>query len=192
MSLVVAYKKNGIIYMGADTQTTQGTTVERFMNESGYKITRLPNGMLVGICGRVKCHQKIIARKGLFDIPDNVKFDKRYIVRNMIPEICEITSLLKDDKGARNVSMDVSMVLAWKDKMFVITHYFDVYECNTYVAIGAGDDYSKYELSKIGENDDVNEGLLRALRVGAYFDTTVSAPFILIDTKNREYKVVEK
>ena len=190
MSLVVAYKKDGIIYMGADTQSTQGTAVERHLNESGFKIARLKNGMLVGICGRIKGHQMILAQKELFDIPGGGKFDKRHIVRNVIPGICAITGKLKDDKGARNMSMDVSMILAREDRMFVITRYFDVFECNTYAAIGAGDDYSKYVLSTIGDGD-VNEGLLRALRAGAYFDTTVSAPYVLIDTKNREYRIVE-
>ena len=191
MSLIVAYKRKGIIYMGADTQTTVGTGIERTLNEKGFKIARLENGMLVGLCGRVKGHQKILARKELFDIPEGVKFDKRYIVKNIIPEFCAISGDISDEKDVRNTAMSVSMILAWRDKLFVITRYFDVFECGTFAAIGAGNEYARYELSQIAEGNDVNEGLLKALRAGAYFDNTISAPFILIDTKDREYRIVE-
>lgn len=191
MSLVVAFKKDGVVYMGADTQSTCDTAISRALNESGFKITRLSNGMLVGICGRVKGHQKIIAQKHWFDIPEGETLSKRYIVKNIIPELSMLMKDLNEDRNARNSSMELSVLIARQDKMFVISHDYEVYECETYAAIGAGYDYSKYSLSQIGENDDINEGLLKALRAGAYFDSSVSAPYILIDTKDKEYKIVE-
>ena len=191
MSLVVAFKKDGVVYMGADTQSTCGSTISRTLNESGFKITRLSNGILVGICGRVKGHQRIIAQKHWFDISEGETISKRYIVKNIIPELCTLMKDIKEDKDASNSSMDVSILIAWQDKMFVISRDYEVYECETYAAIGAGYNYSKYSLSQIGENDDINEGLLKALRAGARFDSTVSAPYILIDTKDKEYKIVE-
>lgn len=191
MSLVVAYKRNKTIYMGADTQSTCDSTISRALNESGFKITRHANGMLIGVCGRVKGHQKIVAQKHWFDIPENETLSKRYIVKNIIPELSELMGDIKEDKDARNSSMEVRVLIAHKDKMFIITRMFNVLECETYAAIGAGDSYSKYYLSQIKEDDDINEGLIKALRAGACFDSTVSAPFVLIDTENREYKLVE-
>lgn len=191
MSLVVAFKRDGVVYMGADTQSTCGSTISRTLNEGGFKITRLPNGMLVGVCGRVKGHQKIIAQKHWFDIPEGDTLSKRYIVKNIIPELSVLMKDLNEDKDAHNSSMEVSILIAWQDKMFVISRNYKVFECETYAAIGSGDDYSKYKLSQIGEKDDINEGLLNALRTGAHFDSMVSAPFVLIDTKDREYKIVE-
>lgn len=191
MSLVVAFKKDGVVYMGADTQSTCGSTISRALNESGFKITRLANVILVGICGSVKGHQKIIAQKHWFDIPEGETLSKRYIVKNIIPELCNLMNDINEDKDARNSSMEVSILIARQDKMFVISHDYAVYECETYTAIGAGYNYSKYSLSQIGESDDINEGILKALRAGARFDSTVSAPYVLIDTKDKEYKIVE-
>ena len=191
MSLVVAYKRDGIIYMGADTQSSRGYSIERTLNESGFKISRLSNGILVGVCGRVKGHQKVIAQKHWFDIPEGETLSKRYIVKNIIPELSILMNDLKEDRNARNSSMDLSILIARRDKMFVISHDYEVFECETYAAIGAGYDYSKYSLSQIGESDDINEGLLKALRAGAHFDSSVSAPYVLIDTKDKEYKIVE-
>lgn len=191
MSLVVAYKKDGIVYMGADTQSSIGSTIDRTLNESGFKITRLPNGMLIGVCGRVKGHQKIIAQKKWFDIPEDETFDKRYIVKNIVPELSTIMKDIKDDKDSSNSSMEVRVLIAWQGQMFVIARHFEVFECDRYAAIGAGDDYSRYELAQIKDDDDINEGLLKALRMGSMFDSSVSAPYILIDTKDKEYKIVE-
>lgn len=191
MSLVVAYKRNGVIYMGADTQSSTGTTIDRALNESGFKITRLANGMLIGICGRIKGHQRIIAQKKWFDVSEKDTFDKRYIVKNIIPELSVLMKDISEDKDARNSSMSVRILIAWKDKLFVVSSYFEVFECANYAAIGAGDDYAKYSLSLIKGEDDINEQLLRALRVGACFDSSISAPYILIDNKDKEYKIVE-
>ena len=191
MSLVVAYKRDGVVYMGADTQSTCGSTILRSINESGFKITRLPNGILVGVCGRVKGHQRIIAQRDWFTLAEGEKFDKRYIVRNIIPKMSELMKDIREDKDARNSSMEVSLLIAYGDSLYKISRNFAVYECQTYAAIGAGDDYSQYCLSQIGESGDINEGLLNALRAGANFDSTISAPFVLIDTKQREYTVVE-
>lgn len=192
MSLVVAYKRNGIVYMGADTQSSKGSTIDRTLNESGFKITRLSNGILIGVCGRVKGHQRIVAQKKWFNVQDGEVFDKRYIVKNIVPELSVLMKGIKDDKDSRNDSMEVSILIAWRDKMFKIVRNFGVFECDNYAAIGAGDDYSQYELSQIKEEEDVNEGILNALRAGANFDSSVSAPYILIDTKDKEYKVVEE
>lgn len=191
MSLVVAYKRDGVVYMGADSQSTTGSAINRSLNDSGFKVTRLANGMLIGVCGRVKGHQKIVAQKHWFNVPEGETFDKRYIVNNIIPELSVLMQDICDDRDARSASMSVQIIIAYNDKLFVIGRHFDVYECNSYVAIGAGDDYTRYCLSQIGPSDDVNACLLEALKTGAYFDSTVSAPYILIDTKDKQYTIVE-
>lgn len=191
MSLVVAYKREGVVYMGADTQSSYGTTIERALNESGFKISSLPNGVLLGMTGRVKAHQMILAHKELFDIPHGCAFNKRHIVKNIIPKLSKLMNEVVEDKDSCTSSMEVSVLVAYKEKLFYITRDFRVFDCNGYTAIGAGRDYVKYALSTIG-GGDINESLLQALRTGAMFDSSVSAPYILIDTKDREYKIVEE
>ena len=53
MSVIVAIKENDVVYMGADSQTTAGMRKRSYLNETGFKIVRLENGILVGFCGRV-------------------------------------------------------------------------------------------------------------------------------------------
>ena len=176
--------------MGADTQSTCSGQITRNLNECGYKVARLSNGMLLGICGRVKAHQLILSRK-CFDIPADTVLDKRYIVKHIIPALSSIADCMKEEKDTHNVSIDARLLLAWKDRLFYITNAFEVLECSKYAAIGAGEHFANYALASIGERDDVNEGLIKALRAGAYFHSTVSAPFVLIDTRDREYRRIE-
>ena len=191
MSLVVAYKKDGTVYMGADTQSSRGSEISRTLNASGFKISKLPSGILMGVCGLVKGHQKILTQKNWFELPEGKKLDKRYIVKNIIPKLSELMKGIKEDKDARHSSMEVCLLLAQADRLFMISNQYTVFESHSYAAIGAGADYSEYCLSRAEEADDVHEGLLKALRAGAHFDSTVSAPYVLIDTKDREYAVVE-
>lgn len=190
MSIVVAYKRDGIVYMGADTQTTRGSGIIRSLNEGGFKISRLANGMLLGICGLVKGHQRILANKKLFEVPRRETFDKRYIVRNIVPALSEMMKDVNEERSSCNSSMSMQILIGYQGNLFYISRDFEVLVCDRYAAIGAAEDYAVYALSQIGEGD-VNEGLLKAMRVGAQCDNSVSAPFVLIDSKTKEFKIVE-
>ena len=43
MSVIIAYKHKGIVYMGADTQITSGCDKINAVSECNYKITKLSN-----------------------------------------------------------------------------------------------------------------------------------------------------
>ena len=60
-----------------------------------------------------------------------------------------------------------------------------------YQATGSGANAVNYGLSRIDKSKDINEQLLRLLRISAKHDTRVSAPFILIDTKDLRFTVKE-
>lgn len=67
MSVIVAIKENGVVYIGADSQTTTGRRKHNGLNETAFKINRLGNGMLVGFCGRVAATQSILSMEyGLY------------------------------------------------------------------------------------------------------------------------------
>ena len=56
MSVVVAIKENGKIYLGADSQVTKGGTRSSLSNKNNYKIWQ-PKGVensLIGHVGRVR------------------------------------------------------------------------------------------------------------------------------------------
>lgn len=185
MSVIVAVKENGVVYMGADTQTSTAVTKNNYANATRFKIRKLPNGILVGICGVVRVSQLITENRDLFSLDENGNLTKTHIVRNIVPKIIDILS--KDDRFEKDGTMSVVLLLAHKGRMFRINDDFAVYEAAEYVAIGAGRCYAAYPLSD--KTKAVRERILGALCESDRRIDSVSAPFVLTDTKNAEFEV---
>lgn len=188
MSVIVAIKENGVVYMGADTQSTAGRTKVNHLCESDIKIIRYENGMLVGFCGSVPSKQFILSQNDVFVLNSEGKIDKKHIVTEIIPRLMDMMPNIKREKD--DDEMGVSILLAHKDKLYKITPKFCVVSLNTYGHSGAGECYAYWEL--YGRDDlPVREKLLKALTVSAKWEETVGGPYILIDTKNLEYEIVD-
>ena len=108
-----------------------------------------------------------------------------------IYETLEEEELLeRGDRGTPPI-MKIRMLLAYKDRLFEICRDWQVIRYEEYQATGSGANAVIYGLSRIDKNKDVNEQLLRLLRISAKQDTNVSAPFVFIDTKGLEFTVKE-
>ena len=188
MSVIVAIKENGVVYLGADTQTSAGRKKHNHLNETGYKIVRLDNGILVGFCGRVASKQVILAIKEIFTLDENDTLTKKHIVKEIVPKLVNKMEQIGDEESG---SLDVSILLAYKDKMYKITSNLDVVHLNEIASTGAGRYYVHYALFGM-PNLPVKERLLKALVESARRTESVAGPYVLIDTKNLEYEVVDK
>ena len=87
-------------------------------------------------------------------------------------------------------ALDVSILLAHKDKLYKITAALEVISLNQIARCGAGALYTDWHLS--GEKDlSPRERILGALMAAAKRTESVSGPYVLIDTKDLEYEVVD-
>lgn len=184
MSVIVAIKENGVVYMGADTQSTAGNAKQNFLNETAFKIVRLNNGMLIGFCGKVITRQAILAVKKTFVLNQEGGLDKKHIVREIVPKLVEIADLEGVD------TINGSLLLAYKDKLYEITSDFDVISLNECGNLGGGRDYTNWYLFGI-KDLPVRERILKALTANARRTKSVSGPYILIDTLNRKYEIAD-
>lgn len=188
MSVVVAVKENGVVYMGADTQTSSGFRKVNYLNENEFKILKFSNGILVGICGVVASEQCLLAEPTLFSLEDGNRLTKKHIVNKIIPKIIEILAkngCLDKDDG----TMDISIILAYKDSIYRIKRDFTVFGVEKYAAIGAGKSYALYSL--INDGKTVQERILSALHISSKTVDSVSAPYILINTKDLKFEVID-
>ena len=187
MSVIVAIKSGDAIYMGCDTQTTSGKDKENRLQESTFKISKLRSGMLVGICGKVAAHQSVCDDESVFEI-ENGELTKKEIVNNII---LKIKAKLKDIAGdtSENERMPISIILAYKDKLFEVMRDYLVVGIEDYCSKGSGCVYTFSSLANIGL--PIRERLLSGLRTSAKYCTSVSKPFVLIDTKELKYRIVE-
>ena len=121
MSVVIAIKENGVIYMGTDTQVTSGNKKENELNANSLKIALLDNGLLVGACGKYGLKQQIIADKSIFTLDKNNMLTKQHIVTNIIPKLSRWVK--KSDKD-NDTELEVSFLLAYNDNLYL--HYKDL------------------------------------------------------------------
>ena len=184
MSVVVAVKENGVIYMGADSQTNAGSYKEHFLNECGFKIFRLENGILASFCGNVGSKHTICSWENVFTLDENGNLTKRHIVNNIIPKlVAEMNKVGNEETG----KIDVSILLAHKDSLYKICIDLSVKKC-TIATHGSGMEYTYFTLSKDGM---VKDRILQALSSSAKRTESVGGPFVLIDTKDLEYEIVD-
>ena len=187
MSVIVAIKENGVIYMGADSQTSSGSNKIHNLNETGYKIRRLDNGMLLGFCGSIVATQTILAIKNVFTLDEDGKLTKKHIVREIIPKLVDKMEQIGDTSSG---SLEVSILLVYKDQMYRISSRLGVIHLNLVAGIGAGDYYVNYYLFERMDLP-VKERLLKSLVESARRTDSVGGPFVLIDSKNLEYEVID-
>ena len=187
MSVIVVVKENGVVYMGADSQTTTGRRKRNGLNETAFKITRLENGMLVGFCGKVAAKQAILSMEDVFVLDKEGGLNKKHIVKEIVPKLVDKMQLIGDEESG---ALDVSILLAYKDKLYRITSGLDVLNLNECGRTGAGADFTNWYL--FGEkNLSIRERILKALMASAKRTESVGGPYVLIDTKSQEFEVVD-
>lgn len=197
MSVVIAVKHGGVVYMGADTQVTYGDCEKKNSTiESERKIFKFDNGLLLGSVGRGDEIMRLTYSKDIFTVPSE-GLSKRYIVTEIVPKIFSFLverKLLKepeeDDETSRT-RMRSSHILAYRDKIFYINTTFGVWECARFCVAGSGGEYAFPYLNTFNYEGDINGQILRAMKCCAKHDSSVSSPYIFINNKKYAFEVRE-
>ena len=195
MSVVVAIKKDGVIYMGADSQVTKGGTRSTLSNPNNYKIWRVEDtdNCLMGGVGSLRASNIIMVADSLIpemvDLKDGVDF--RFVVRRFVPhlmaELDDYHALVKDKDDLPD--MDASFLLAYHDRLYLIGRYGSVIEVDDFCAIGSGSSEALGSLLSSVEEEDPMERIKKAIKASAAHDLYVDYPIVISNTENTEFKV---
>ena len=193
MSLVIAVKKDGVVYMGADTQTSYGNREKRAHLSPGYlKLLVLPNGIILGRAGNVHSLQYIWAHPEWFTLPKDGVLTKRHVVNEIIPNIYRCfhdNDLFEKDGTEAPLSTGDALLLAHRDKLFLINDRLGVTQIEHYAAIGAGEGFVQYGMEHMDTQKPVLSEIKRLLQIGAECCPSVSGPFALTSTAGPKIKV---
>jgi ATP-dependent protease HslVU (ClpYQ) peptidase subunit len=173
--------------MGADTQTTMGVKKRNNLNETAFKIHRFENGMLVGFCGKVAATHDILSMKDIFVLDENGELNKKHIVNYIVPKLIDKMEQIGDEERG---SLDVSIILAYKDKLYRITSSLSVICLNDHAKAGAGAYFVDYYLQE-RKDLPVKDRIVKSLMASAKRCDSVCGPYVLIDTKNLEYEIID-
>ena len=194
MSVVVAIKKDGIIYMGADSQASKGGCKVVLTNPNNFKVWPMSDvdNCLMGGVGTTRASNIIRVADGLIpemvDIKDGVDF--RFVVKRFVPRLMEelddYNVLVKESDSVPD--MNATFLLAYHDRLYSIERYGCVVEIDDCCAIGsgAGEAYGSL-VSTVGE--DPVERIKKAIKASVCRDIYVNYPIVISDTASTEYKI---
>ena len=192
MSILIAYKKGDTVYMGTDTRVIVNEHKKNDLCTSNYKIQRLKGRLIVGITADRLTRQTIFAYPEIFAFDKKEELTRKHIVKNIIPKLKEVLTeneliVEKEDDVPR---MDGQILLAHKGDLYEICSNFSVYKYETFQALGPVSDYAQFTLASTNQNEDVNKKIIKALNIVAKNTSLVGDPYLLINTKSKEHKLV--
>ena len=193
MSVVVAIKENGKVYIGADSQVTKGGTRTTLKNENNYKVWRVigaPHCMMAQVgnlrdANVVRLMHDLVTDYNIYR--EHISFD--FVVKKVVPDIVSELAqynLIKDEKVE---FLESSFLFAYKDQLYSIGADKSVIEIEDYVAIGSGADQAVGSLLST-EGLSPKERIVKAIKSSAACDIYVDYPIILTDTEEGEFEIV--
>jgi ATP-dependent protease HslVU (ClpYQ) peptidase subunit len=174
MTCIIGLKRDGKVYLGADSLYLDGWNIVRNPNP---KIFRVGN-MLIGTSGNLRVSDII-----QYNLDPDKMHDVGYIPANYIAEevIPEMRACLTEH-GAMSLMPDSAIMVAYRGCLFIIGEDFSLSEIAEYEAIGAG---AKYALGYMYAIEDhigligVEQAMENALACAAYFSASVAGPWVV-------------
>ena len=194
MSLVVAIKKDGVVYLGADTRITKGERVASNLTEEELKIHRMGK-CLIGTAGTVSNIQLMTSHPEWFE-QNGKPLTKKFIVQNVVSKYYDLVKnmdkLEVEEQSSDSPKSGCSFLVTDGEKLFMILDDFEVIELSSYGQVGCTDEIAMTFLLNDGDRHEPNEMILKALRTSAYRNDGVGAPFVLINTRDNKFEIVEE
>lgn len=195
MSVIVAIKKDGVIYMGADSQASRGGTRMTLSNYNNYKISALcdVNNCIIGSVGGLRSNNIVKVADGLIPEAVDIKsaVDFRFVVKYFVPKLMEeleqYNALIRDKDDT--LTMDAEFLLAYHDKLYSIDRVGCVIEIDDFYAIGSGDCEALGSLLSTRDIEDPIERIKRAIKASAVHDIYVDYPIVVSNTENVEFEI---
>ena len=194
MSVVVAIKENGKVYIGADSQVTRGGTRTTLKNENNYKIWRVigaPHCLMAQVgtlrdANVVRLMPNLVTDYNIYR--EHIGFD--FVVKKVVPDIVEeLTKYGFLKEGEKTDVLDSCFLFAFEDQLWSIGQDKSVIEIEDYVAIGSGSDQAIGSLLST-EGQNPKERIVKAIKSSAACDIYVDYPIILTDTETGEFEII--
>ena len=194
MSLIVAVKKDGVVYLGADTRTTRGERIRSNLATEDLKIHRM-GSCFIGAAGTVANIQLMTSHPEWFELYGK-PLTKKFIVQNVLPRyydlVKEMEKLEMEEQKNDSPKCGCSFIVTDGSKIFVIDDDFEVIEMSRYAQVGCTERTALTLMLNAIDDYSPSEMILKALRISAYRNDGVGAPYILINTKDNKFETVEE
>jgi ATP-dependent protease HslVU (ClpYQ) peptidase subunit len=197
MSVVVALKHDGVIYMGCDSQVSDSRSKYTLSNPNNYKIWKLKGFEDYCIFGGVGSLRDINIMRVSGDLvdelailKDNVNFE--YVVEKLVSNIFGLldrySRLKKSDDEFKLMSS--SYVFSYKSSLFEIAFDGSVLEVDEYTAIGSGSDIALGSLNTTYSLEPI-ERIILAIESSCKTNLYVNYPIVITNSKSKELILID-
>ena len=197
MSVVVAIKKDGKVYLGADSQVTKGGTRQTLKNPNNYKIWKVKNAdhCLMAHVGAVRDANVVRTIGHLVDEIALLRHEVNYdlVVRDIVPHILQqlqAFGYVAKEEGKCFEGMDSEFLFAFEDRLFHISRDGCVIEVDDSIAIGSGACEAIGSILSTPPAEKPGKRIVRAIKASAANDIYVDYPIILTNTDTTEFQVI--
>ena len=150
--------------------------------------------MLVGITGERIERQALFAYSDMFTLDKKGQLTKKHIIKEIIPRLLSV--LEKEDllveKEGELPYMKATILLAYKDTLYEICENFTIIKYEDFQVLGRVADYAHATMLNTSEGDDIEERIVKALNIVAKNSQCVGNPYLLVNTKDLEYKLIRR
>ncbi len=191
--IMLGYVNDGIVYLATDTVVVENDIKRNELSPLNYKVKKLKNGLIVGITGVPKVRQRVLANEEIFALDKKGNLTKKQIVSKIMPKL---HAFLKEkelyeieDDGKHNAG--ILLMLAKDDKLYFVTRALGIFRITKRFAMGAFCDLCTGAMDEIDSNGDIEKQLVEIMQRATTDTKFIGAPYITINTKDQEYKVME-
>lgn len=196
MSVVVAVRDEGQIWLVTDSQVTSGWTKSLLTSQHSFKIFKKPHGVNVGGVGSLRdlnimstSDVEFVSETDILKKCISFKGMVRETVPKMFQELDKFKRLYKD-KGIEE--MNSQFIIAHEDECFMIHQDGCVIELVDMIAIGSGGDIAESAYSVLRDTDlSAKEKAIRAVAVSCERDLYVGYPIVITSTKMEGFEVFD-
>lgn len=194
MSVVVAIKEKGKVFIGADSQVTRGTTRSTLKNSNNYKIWKVRGveNCLMAHVGNVRDANIVRLMDDLVTDYNVYKghIDFEFVVKSVVPDIIHELKKYGYVKDSEYFdSLDSRFIFAYKDQLYVINTDGCVLEIDDCIAIGSGENEAIGScLSTCGQSPEVR--IVKAIKASAASDIYVDYPILITDTVSTRFDII--
>lgn len=198
MSIVVALKKDGVVYMGSDSlELKQG---EKYIhtnpnNRQIFNVLGIKNMFMV-MDGRT-IESNLIRTKYLFSpkILKNVEIDFSFMVNYFVPRVFNILNsrdlIVKDEKTDIPL-MSSDAIVVYQDKIYRIFPDGSVMDIDEFCALGEGSDEAYGSFITTEKEEDPIRRIILSLEAAINTQIDADYPIIITDTLTGEFKQINK
>jgi ATP-dependent protease HslVU (ClpYQ) peptidase subunit len=182
MSVLVGYKKDGVVYMGSDTQVTYGSYSRHHEHEKDQKLFISKElSLIVGTVGTAS-HAYVLREllPSLTSLKNGALSKERLQKELVLPYMNALKSyeLMEMSNGLHD--MKISILIAKEDMLFQIEEDGNILNHVSYGSIGSGSPATLSYLKHSKKSPE--EIILTSLRTASTFDQYVSHPYLMTNT----------